>query len=138
MKKGIITVLALLLLSFVSTNVFAIETTPTIVNGHVYGPDGKTPVNGASVKVTCDGNELIDDTNAEGFYVVEFFQGCDTGDVVSVESGSAKVDGTVTASKFIRKNLVYVNLSVPEFGTVAALIALVGSVAVFMVIRKRH
>lgn len=110
---------------------------PTIVNGHIYGPDGKTPVSGVEVEVTCNDIELHDTTNAAGFYVVEFLEGCDTGSLVIVESNGHSDSGTV-ANRVLVKNLVYINLSVPEFGTIAAIIALVGSVAVFAVIRKRR
>ena len=137
MKKiGILAVFALLLVGFVFAGT---DVKPTIVNGHVYASDGHTPVSGASVKVTCNSAEpIMTTTNTQGFYVVEFFGDCNAGDNVKVESGSYMAEGKVTASRVLTKNVAYINLSVPEFGTAAALVALVGSVGLFMFIRKKQ
>jgi hypothetical protein len=138
MKKiGILAIFALLLVGFVFAGAETVK--PTIVNGHVYASDGHTPVSGASVKVTCNSAEpIMTTTNPEGYYVVEFFGDCNVGDNVTVESGSYKAEGTVNGSRLITKNIAYINLSVPEFGTAAALVALVGSVGLFMFIRKKQ
>ena len=109
----------------------------TVVNGHIYAADGITPVSGTGVSVTCDGlGPLVDTTDSEGYYMVEFLEGCDLGDTVEVTSGGVSDTDTV-ANAVIWKNLVYVNLTVPEFGVITALAALAGSVLVFTVIRKR-
>lgn len=138
MKKMLITIFALLLLSFSFGNATAEPLPlPTVVNGHVYAADGSTPVSGTEVSVTCDGlGPLVDTTDSEGYYVVEFLEGCDIGDTVEVSSGGVSDTDTV-ANAVIWKNLVYVNLTVPEFGVITALAALAGSVLVFTVIRKR-
>ena len=114
------------------------EQKPTIVNGHVYASDGHTPVSGANVKITCDSAVKETTTNSEGYYVVEYFDVCNEGSTVTIESNGFTAEGKVKSSRVITKNIAYINLSVPEFGTIAALIALIGSVAVFAVIRKRN
>jgi hypothetical protein len=136
MKSTMAIVLAVFLLTVGS--VFAVEESmPTIISGHVYEADGKTPVPSVEVKVTCNAVELTDMTNDKGYYVVEYFEGCPAGSEVSVKSGGTESSGTVGTSKTLRKNLLYLNFNVPEFGVLGASLALVGAVVAFGVFRKR-
>ena len=135
--KKLSTILISMFLVLSMTLAIVKATAPTVVNGHVYAADGITPLPGVEVTVECDEEVEVDTTNAEGFYVVEFFEGCDLGDIVTVSAGGVSEEDTV-ADFIVEKNLVYVNLTVPEFGILGALAALAGSAVLFTVIRKKN
>ena len=137
-KTSMILMFALLILSMGFASVKSVEGLPTAVNGHIYAPDGITPLTGVNVDVTCASlGPVTDATNSAGYYVVEFSEGCNIGDTVTVSAGGVTVTDQV-ANAVIWQNIVYANLTVPEFGILGALGALAGSVVLFTVIRKRN
>ncbi len=136
MKKQILSVILLLVFGiFTSLNVNS-AVLPLIVNGHVYASDGHTPISGVDVTVKCNELTQIDTTNSVGHYAVEFLEGCNTGDTVTVSVGDFSESGIV-ADRTFTKNIVYINLSVPEFTLVTGLTALAGAALVFMFIRRK-
>lgn len=100
-------------ISFIAYALSDTQEKPVIVNGHVYGKDGRTPLINATVKVTCNKMIRYDETNSKGFYVTEFLQGCRVGHLVIVESNHIKGFAYVQELNFF-KNIVYINLLVPE------------------------
>ena len=98
---------------------------------------------GILVTVTCNGNVLHDKTNKSGTYLVQFTkQQCKKNSTVTV---SATVNGhtgsnTGKAKKETNKlNLAIVPVNVvPEFGTTAGLLAVIGAGGVFMITRRRE
>ncbi len=115
-----------------------VAATPTIVNGHVYQQGTSTGVPDVLVTVTCDSLvPATDMTNSAGYYVVEFLEDCDLGDSVTVCAGDGNCeDGTIIGIPDW-KNISYVNLEIPEFGLIAASVALAGAVAGFIFLRKK-
>jgi hypothetical protein len=116
---------------------------PTVVSGHVYDQDGKTRMPNVEVSVTCDNGEsvegpLYDTTNANGFYVVEFLENCPTGSLITVHAGDNEESANVGNTLRVNKNIVYINISIPEFGVIAAGVAAAGGVLGFMLLRKRN
>lgn len=120
---------------------------PTIVSGHVYDSDGSTPVSDVEVSAVCDTGDgtigpLTDNTNQYGFYVIEFgvddVPECPVGSEVTVSAGDNSATGIVGPNRYLQKNLIYINFSIPEFGVLGAGIALAGAATVFMLFRKRH
>ncbi|MEM4260348.1 MAG: hypothetical protein QXG00_03870 [Candidatus Woesearchaeota archaeon] len=120
---------------------------PTIVSGHVYESDGSTPVPNVEVSAICNTGDgtigpLTDITNQYGFYVIEFgindIPECPVGSEVTVSAGENSASGIVGPNRYLQKNLIYINFSIPEFGVVGAGIALAGAVTAFMLFRKRH
>lgn len=120
----------------------------TVVNGIVYSGDNidTDPVVGAEVTVTCEdgGNTWIetDTTIEDGYYHVEFmFPDCPLGSMVTAEACYGGNCGS--ASDYVIDNNEWVNIlgldifGVPEFGAIAAGVALVGAAAGFFVLRRR-
>lgn len=136
MKKRILTMILLLVASLLISPNFVSADLPTIVNGHVYAADGITPVPGVDVTVECNDIILVDTTNDLGYYVVEFFEGCPIGSEVTVSVGEFS-ESDIVADEVLIKNIVYINLSVPEFTLATGLIALAGAALVFMIIRRK-
>lgn len=132
--KLLMTLMALILL----TMSFAAADTPLLVNGHVYQQGTSIGVPNVNVTVTCNSVSLWDMTDAQGVYVVEFFSGCGVGDTVNVCAGDNNCEtGTVISIPRFTKNIAYVNLEIPEFGLIAASVALAGAVAGFVFLRKK-
>jgi len=142
MKKkfySMTTLFSLLILLVFTASVSATEN-PTIVNGHVYADDAITPVSGIEVTVTChdDGgdNVLTDETNGEGYYVVEFAPGlCSMGSTVDVEAAGVTTSATVE-NNIVIKNILYANLIIPEFSILAAGVTFVGAGLAYLFIRR--
>ncbi|MFH1134297.1 MAG: hypothetical protein V1735_07475 [Nanoarchaeota archaeon] len=132
--------LGTLLATMLFLTVFSVSATlPTVVNGHVYAADGHTPVPNVDVAVTCPEdtiNTLHDLTNAAGYYVVEFMEGCNVGDTVEVCVGDI-CDSAEVSENIVIKNLVYINLSVPEFGAIAGAVAISGALLGFLLLRRK-
>ena len=116
---------------------------PTYVTGNVYWSDGVTPVEGASVEVNCNGFLRNDVTDAGGNYDVEYSAiECSSGDAVSVTATKDDAEGTndgdvMCHSQECPFDIAIVDVQIPEFGVVAAGLALVGAIAGFAVLRRR-
>ncbi|GIU70294.1 MAG: hypothetical protein KatS3mg002_1530 [Candidatus Woesearchaeota archaeon] len=112
----------------------------TMVYGQVTDGNGN-PMQGVPVTVTCNGNILNTTTDASGMYYV-FYPSlqCDVLDTATVEVTIGDTtytgEGTVDFSKECRINIANVNLQIPEFGVVAAGLALIGAIAIFAIRRK--
>ncbi|MEM4710893.1 MAG: carboxypeptidase-like regulatory domain-containing protein [Candidatus Woesearchaeota archaeon] len=112
----------------------------TMVYGQVTD-SSNNPVSGASVSVDCNGNILNTVTDASGMYYV-FYPAllCNVGDtaIVTVNYGDQTFTGTGTVdySKECRINVGVVNVQIPEFGVIAAGLALIGAIAIFAIRRK--
>jgi len=104
-----------------------------IIAGEITEDDKTTVVSGATVIVSC--NSEVDSTTSDtdGIYEVEFSDStCTVGDNVTV---TASKDGMVGSNTSVVKsyttvNLAIVNVSIPEFGTITAGLALLGGAAV--------
>ena len=117
----------------------------TVITGTVTDADNNV-VDGATVEVTCthDAVDTVELTTSDvdGQYYVTFSPlDCDDGDSVSVvvtygEMGGSN-DGTVSYADCM-VNVGIVDVQIPEFGVVAAGLALVGAIAGFAVMRKRN
>jgi hypothetical protein len=140
--KLLLPIFVLIALSFSTLAIAVCE--PTIVEGKVYS--GNTiytpPVEGAKVDVTCDSATLTSDpTDANGFYYVTFnCEECGMDDNVQACVGSVCSD-TVMVSEWLPNplNIVGVDIfNVPEFGALAASVAVTGGVLGFLLLRKRN
>lgn len=131
-------VMAVLMVSSVSAII------PTYVTGTVFWADGVTPVDGASVEVDCNGFIRNDVSDVQGNYDVQYTAlECASGDSVYVTASKGDAEGTnsetvMCDSQECPFNIALVDVQIPEFGVVAAGIALVGAVAGFAVLRRRH
>ncbi|MFH1917477.1 MAG: hypothetical protein ABIJ21_09525 [Nanoarchaeota archaeon] len=142
--------LALLVLMGMMTNVASAidleemcEGAPTVVVGKVYsGNDiNSPPVPDVMVDVTCMGNVESDVTNDIGRYMVVF----DGGECALYENVSACVGdicGYGIVETCLEPNQLLILgvdiFNVPEFGIVAASVALAGAVAGFVFLRRKH
>ena len=117
----------------------------TVITGTVTDADSNL-VDGATVEVTCTHNSVdsveLTTTDVDGQYYVTFSPlDCDDGDAVTVavtygdQSGSN--DGTVNYAECL-VNVGIIDVQIPEFGVVAAGLALVGAIAGFAVMRKKN
>jgi hypothetical protein len=119
---------------------------PVMVNGHVYYQGTSNPVPDVEVTITCpmgDGGwTLTDTTNAQGYYVVEFgAEQCEVGDSVEICAGTDNCEQAIvpdTDMPYINKDIVYVNLEIPEFAWAGAGVALIGAGLGFMLLRKKN
>lgn len=129
----------LLFLLLISIGFVAASELPTVVTGHVYAEDGYTPLPGMDVSVTCNAVEKTNTTNSQGQYTVEFnvTEDCDIGDLVEVCVNEDVCESDYVTETPFWKNIVYINLQIPEFGIVAATVALAGAVAGFFLLRKK-
>jgi hypothetical protein len=101
-----------------------------------------TPVVGATVTAECGGAVEVDTTNAQGAYLVVFNPlDCPFGSTVKVTakkggqmgSSSGTVQGVTT-----KLNIAIVNVSIPEFGTMAGLLASGLGVGAILYTRRRQ
>lgn len=135
--------IALMAVFFVLSMVAVSAAPATMVYGKITLDDNVTPVVGADVTVDCNGNILATTSGADGMYYV-FYPNtdCTAGDMVtvSVDYGDGEAtgsgEGEVSFSEVCKINTSLVNVSIPEFGVIAAGVALIGAVAIFAVKRK--
>lgn len=117
----------------------------TVITGTVTDGDNNK-VDGATVEVTCThgGEDTVEltTTDIDGQYYVTYSPlDCDDGDevVVIVTYGdlTGGQEGTVSYAECM-VNVAILDVQIPEFGVVAAGLALVGAIAGFAVMRKRN
>ncbi|MFA6005276.1 MAG: hypothetical protein WC775_02205 [Patescibacteria group bacterium] len=116
----------------------------TIVNGQV--KDGaNNPVSGASVQTNCNGNVRNTSTNGDGKYQTVYTgTECPVNTVVTAQAtagsqsggGSGQVQEVINTGTVII-NVALINIAVPEFGLMTGAVAAVGSLAVFLKMRKK-
>jgi hypothetical protein len=139
MKNAIIYLVALLAL--VGSAVAQCGPGETIVGGQITELDHVTPVSGATVTVDCNGVTESATSLADGSYVVCYDkEDCTVGQdayVSAVKDGaSGDNNGKVIGRTML--DVAIVNVSIPEFGVVAAGTVLVGSVVLFAMMRKSN
>ncbi|MEM4710894.1 MAG: hypothetical protein QXL18_03040 [Candidatus Woesearchaeota archaeon] len=142
MKNILITILGLVLLAgFVSAY-------PTVVTGTVYD-SSSNPVVGASVTVVCE-HSGVNSTQyttsvVGGTYIAQFFNyptvECDYGDQVWVTATYNDLTGSATGNACSEETncpipVALVDVTIPEFGVIAAGLALIGAIAIFAIRRK--
>jgi hypothetical protein len=139
--KKIYPILILGLVLFAGS-VFAAQ---TLVIGQVKYNDN--PVNEANIEVTCHHLEQTftqeTQTGQNGRYSVLYpTRECDAGDTVEVTAEKKGISATgsavVNPNKIGMLNLAMINFNVPEFGWIAATVALLGSGIGFLVLRRKQ
>ena len=104
--------------------------------------DNFVPVAGAMVTVLCNGNTETDTTDAQGSYLVTYLTAqCPFGSTVKVTASkggrSGISSGTVTGVT-TKLNLAIVNVSIPEYGLIATLLAGAGGLGMISYMRSRQ
>lgn len=106
--------------------------------------DNGSPLSGLTVSVTCAGTTLTDDTDATGFYKVNFENAtCNpsTSAVATVTyNGETQTlsDDIDPSSKIATINFAFGAAAVPEFGIVTGLMAAGGSGLLFYKMRRNR
>jgi hypothetical protein len=127
------------------------ETTGVVYGHAYYSADNSTPANNEVVVATCYQNadgigviETVEDTTGtpwDGWYRANF-QTCVAGNYVQScvgtdcsEIGILKIQNSHIATE--RLNIFNIDHEVPEFGLIAGMVALVGGLVGFFVLRKK-
>ena len=100
-------------------------------------------INGASVVVVCNSQNLVTTTNVQGSYTVHFDAiDCPVGSKATVVATQNKLGGVntglITSSSPTTVNINIVNATVPEFGIIAGIVAVIAGGIAYLVIRIRH
>jgi len=89
--------------------------------------ESSVAVAGASVTVLCDGHTLMDTTDAHGSYLAVFpIADCAFGSTVKVtatKGGHSGVASGTVQGITTKLNLSIVNVSIPEYGLIGAIVA---------------
>jgi hypothetical protein len=133
--------LALVLVAALLVAAPALASSLTVISGTVKDASS-TPVSGATVAVTCNGNLKTTTTGLDGKYYVTYPQSkCKDGNTVSIHATKDDMsgDGTGTVEGGVCiVNSGFVDVTIPEFGVVAASVAFVGAIAGFLILRKKN
>jgi hypothetical protein len=140
MNKIVLAALVFVLALVATTAASAIPApTLTVISGTVYELDNATVVPGATVTVTCT-HASVDSvrtatSSAIGTYGVVFpVSQCDVGDSIVVEASKGSADGSNTGvvdhKRTCLVNTGIINVSIPEFGVIAAIGALVAGIGI--------
>jgi hypothetical protein len=117
----------------------------TLIAGKIYNADFSDTISGANVTITCDGNVRTKESSSDGTYSVTYLEtgedGCDDGDSLTVSAVKGDLygsqSGTIHNDAFDTWDLAIVNVPlVPEFGLIAGLTAILGSLGIFFFVRK--
>ncbi|GIU70295.1 MAG: hypothetical protein KatS3mg002_1531 [Candidatus Woesearchaeota archaeon] len=138
----------LVLMAFFVISVGYASAYPTVVTGTVYD-SSMNPVSGASVTVVCEhnGTNSTQYTSSimDGTYIAQFYNSptieCGYGDQVWVSAEYNSMTGTATGYTCDVESqcpipVALVDVQIPEFGVVAAGLALIGAIAIFAIRRK--
>lgn len=102
--------------------------------------ENQVAVAGATVTVLCNGKSEVDTTDAFGSYLVHFVSAdCPFGSTVkvtAVKGGKSGVSSGTVQGITTKLNLAIVNVSIPEFGVVATLMA--GGVGIGLIAYMRR
>jgi len=132
-----IVIAVLALMTFVTATPVSL---PTVIDGHVYSGESMftPPVQGVTVDVTCNDIVLSDDTDSDGYFRVLYSAGvCPFGSEVEACAGSS-CDTREVMESTTRINLLGFKLfDVPEFGLIAAGLALGGAGIGYATLRRR-
>jgi len=137
--------LAVLVAVFVSAgvsagSVSAVQPPQTDVTGVI--TESQAAVAGASVTILCNGHPRSDTTDAFGSYLAVFPIGhCPLGQTVKVtaeKNGKSGVTSGTVQGITTKLNLAIVNVSIPEYGTIGALIAGGAGIGMIAYTRRRQ
>jgi len=140
MKKVVLGLLVAVFAAVGVTSASASAAPPqTSVTGVV--TENHMSVAGAAVSVLCDGHTETDTTNAQGAYLVNYpAADCPFGSTVKVTATKSGKSGTASGTvegKTTKLNIAIVNVEIPEYGLIGALIA--GGTGVgFIAYRRRQ
>jgi len=141
MKQKIVALLAIVVASagLVSASVNA---APPATNVTGVITESQVAVAGATVTVLCRGNTQTDTTDANGSYLVTYASGdCPFGSTVKVtaqkDGKSGVASGTVQGIT-TKLNLAIVNVSIPEYGLIAGILAGTAGIGLIMYSRRRQ
>jgi len=99
-------------------------------------------VAGASVTVLCNGNTLMDTTDAHGSYLTVFpIADCPFGETVKVtatKGGPSGVASGTVQGLTTKLNLSIVNVSIPEYGLIGAIFAGGAGIGAIAFMRRRQ
>lgn len=141
MKQKIVALLAIVIASagLVSASVNA---APPATNVTGVITESQVAVAGATVTVLCRGNTQTDTTDANGSYLVTYASGdCPFGSTVKVtaqkDGKSGVASGTVQGIT-TKLNLAIVNVSIPEYGLIAGILAGTAGIGLIVYSRRRQ
>jgi len=141
MKK---TILGMLVAMFATVGIATASAGATPAQTDITGviTANSVAVQGASVTVLCDGNTLMDTTDAHGSYLTVFpIAKCAFGSTVKVTAQKGGHSGVATGTVqglTTKLNLAIVNVSIPEYGVIGALTAGGAGLGVFAFVRRRQ
>ena len=144
MKKILISTIVTLLSVFAipaAASATEVSASQTFISGTVR--QSGSPVNGASVHVTCNSVFANDTTDATGAYGVLFSAtDCPSGATATASatkgSASGSNSGSVAPHTALNLAIVDVNIALPEMGAITGALATVAAGGAFMVIRRRN
>lgn len=140
MKQKI--VLALLAVVVASTGVLSATAGATPPQSDVTGviTENQVAVAGATVTVLCNGHTEVDTTDAAGSYLVTYpSQDCPFGTTVKVTAKKGDKSGVASGTVqgiTTKLNLAIVNVSIPEYGLIAGILA--GGAGIGMIVYARR
>jgi hypothetical protein len=136
-------ILGLIMLLILATSAMAtVETCNTvIVAGKIYESDHITPVANATVDVYCRDNHKGPITSlSDGSYYTSYnCEQCALGDAVTVYAFKGPASGNSVGTVYSWTpsiDVAVVNVSIPEFGVIAASVAMIGAFAGILVLRR--
>jgi len=141
MKKLVIALVFGLMISSL-----ALVSADTLIAGKIYNYDFSETVAGATVVITCNGNDQTKTSLGDGSYSVIYneigLNSCDNGDFLSVYAshpsyGIGEVEGTINDDAVFTLDVGIVNVPlVPEFGVLVGVLTIFSAVGVFFLVRR--
>jgi hypothetical protein len=142
MKSTRLTVLATLAIFLA----LSLVSSYTLIAGKVYNHDFSETISGATVKVTCNGNEQIVTSLSDGAYAVKYPEvgegSCNNGNTVEVYANKSNLHGSSSGLVYddvidsIDVAVVNVPL-IPEFGLLIGSLTVISAVALFLIVRRK-
>lgn len=116
------------------------EAAKTDVTGVI--TENHAAVANADVTVTCNGNSVMDTTDAFGAYLATFpIADCPFGSIAKVtakKDGKSGVASSPVHGITTKLNLALVHVAIPEYGMIGALIAGGAGMSIFAYMRRRQ
>jgi hypothetical protein len=143
MNKLILLIGILLFAGYVSAAP-ALPAVPALVTGYVMYQNG-TGVDGATVDITCQHNDvnttLSTSTYEDGSYYQEFSDTqCSYNDMVWVNAEKSGNSGSNDGQTCERNDcfipVALIDVTIPEFGIIASMVAMIGALGIFVLKRK--
>jgi len=141
MKKLLVGVLVAVFMSVGAASGTASASAPqTDITGVV--TENHVAIAGANVTVECNGNSQMDTTDAFGSYLAVFpIADCPFGVTVKVtaeKNGKSGISTGTVQGITTKLNLAIVNVSIPEYGTIGALLAGGAGIGMIAYTRRRQ